>query len=936
MTTGHFYFAWTGGAMNPVPPVSFTGNTHGSIAQTIATTGDLIGGTLVENVSDIGGLVPGQLYGIAGPGIPPGTTFTYFSGNAFSLSQAAAPASDVTLTITEPVIVAQVTGSASGTTLNLDFSTGLTPGQLYGVTGSGIPLGATFVYGGNQASLSQNAATNGTVALVISGLPPNDPFTVDGVSLAGLTPGGQYLIAGPGIPAGTSFIAPASGDALTIDQAATASGINLPLVALGPMVATAAWSTANLVDDEHIFAIELAQHEGEFATLKIEVLNPRIGLLAAGRNIWCWLSWDSGPGGIIPLFNGRLVGIPQSLAGETVRLQFVACPNDYNAQKEAVAAGMRVLPWWDPVWFTDKLFDADTVLETQPALWHVDRTSLGVTTSNINVGEDGTLVVHEADHFYDALEVSYGQPPLNSVDVEGSVSWTQEGEGTIDITSELVAAFAHPVSVTVTATTYGNGTIGAVELSEEAQGGDYRVSILAEGSGAILPGGYPTSTAFIVTNPRGQVIGSGAVGAQFSGGGITFTLSPGTTPFTAGDQFLISVSTSGGGAGIGGASLIRTLTGDGLKSSWPAPGRSIGSGWSVGDGASIIDVSQLGGTSPFNLTVNYVPGFKTQLPLGGLSGLSLMGYQEATIAFPVSVFSVYFPLRYEAARDRTETVRFALVADIQPLVTDPGTASGETISLRSQAVAQAVDPGGALPIGDLRRNSYFQTDRGTASYEFLVLLARAKLLARARAVKISFEMNFAPATQITCRMNVELHDRRLPGGVATGKVESYELLADERGGRRAKVTIGCTIGNGIAQTGTAGVPSYSSGYADGVEAAAGAQIALIPGEIACQSLDDFAISDDGVDLTNMTPQSVIESLIVTNGFERQVHLVTTGTLVFGIGDPADPAGMLMQNATGIELDLVPLSGSFHSEFAPSLTLLSVPKTIDLAAPEASP
>ena len=90
--------------------------------------------------------------------------------------------------------------------------------------------------------------------------------------------------------------------------------------------------------DEDVFAFELSHLEGEFATLNVEIRNPRVGLLKPGRKRWCWLGKDG-----VALFHGRLVGIPTNIREEVVTLNFVARPSDFDARKKAVAAGMRVL-----------------------------------------------------------------------------------------------------------------------------------------------------------------------------------------------------------------------------------------------------------------------------------------------------------------------------------------------------------------------------------------------------------------------------------------------------------------------------------------------------------------------------------------------------------------------------------------------------------------
>ena len=127
------------------------------------------------------------------------------------------------------------------------------------------------------------------------------------------------------------------------------------------------------VEDEEVFAFKVEHAEGEFASLSVEIRNPRIGLLAPARKTWAWLSWDNGTT-VVPLFFGRLVGVPSDLHQEVVTLAFTARPADYNAQKLALAETLKVAPYWDPIWIDpDQRDDPDVVLEARSQLWHIDR-----------------------------------------------------------------------------------------------------------------------------------------------------------------------------------------------------------------------------------------------------------------------------------------------------------------------------------------------------------------------------------------------------------------------------------------------------------------------------------------------------------------------------------------------------------------------------------
>ena len=194
-------------------------------------------------------------------------------------------------------------------------------------------------------------------------------------------------------------------------------------------------STMN-VFDEDIFSFSLQHDEGQIPTLDVIVKNPRIGLLAPGRKVWAWLGWQSDAadanyhGALVPLFFGVLVGVPTSLFQEKVTLQFIARSPQYIRNKQALAETMKVSPFYDPIFIeTSKRDDPDTILEAWSALWHIDRTSLEITASDILVGEDGNVEYDEDHAFYDSVSLQLGQPPLDNIRVEASVNWTQRTSG---------------------------------------------------------------------------------------------------------------------------------------------------------------------------------------------------------------------------------------------------------------------------------------------------------------------------------------------------------------------------------------------------------------------------------------------------------------------------------------------------------------------------
>lgn len=243
------------------------------------------------------------------------------------------------------------------------------------------------------------------------------------------------------------------------------------------------WSEALQREDEDIFEIVVEEAEGDFPALNIDVVNPRVGLLAAGRNLWCWLAWDSGAG-VLPLFHGRLVGIPENLHGEIVRLVFVARPSDYTEQKAALAAELRVPPFHDPLWFDQEKIDDDAVLETRTLSWQVDRLTLQLTAADILTGDDGVIEVGPDDHFYNGIEVSYNAAPRRRVKVIATASWLQAATGEVDLTDRLVAEFRAAGSFfpwPMVGSYTADGLLSAWPQPESGLGGGWS---MAPGSGA--------------------------------------------------------------------------------------------------------------------------------------------------------------------------------------------------------------------------------------------------------------------------------------------------------------------------------------------------------------------------------------------------------------------------------------------------------------------
>jgi hypothetical protein len=200
--------------------------------------------------------------------------------------------------------------------------------------------------------------------------------------------------------------------------------------------------------DEQVFSFDLKQDEGDPASLTLKVIRPRnvdgdaIGLLGPGRKIWCWFALDCGPG--LVKFRGRLVGVPTSIFEELVTLEFVARPFDIVAQKEALAASLRVLPYYDEVVLDEeRRKDPEVVLEGYTKIWHYDRETHALTVSDEITGEDGVVSFDAASDggkvLYDGLGLTLTSGPLSSVEIVAEYNWSQGARGQVDLTDYLIS-----------------------------------------------------------------------------------------------------------------------------------------------------------------------------------------------------------------------------------------------------------------------------------------------------------------------------------------------------------------------------------------------------------------------------------------------------------------------------------------------------------------
>lgn len=135
----------------------------------------------------------------------------------------------------------------------------------------------------------------------------------------------------------------------------------------------------------------------------------------------------------------------------------------------------------------------------------------------------------------DKMPLSIESVSIGGTEYDEDLDWRMTGAGIeviegSDLADDIASALGGKSAVSApNAGNTGNGTMATVTATTAAAG-NYTVS-------------FTSSTAFSVTGPGGSV-GTGTVGTAFNTGGLAFTITAGVTPFSSGDGFSITVTST--------------------------------------------------------------------------------------------------------------------------------------------------------------------------------------------------------------------------------------------------------------------------------------------------------------------------------------------------------------------------------------------------------
>jgi hypothetical protein len=393
--------------------------------------------------------------------------------------------------------------------------------------------------------------------------------------------------------------------------------------------------------------------------------------------------------------------------------------------------------------------------------------------------------------------------------------------------------------------------------------------------------------------------------------------------------------------------LIWSYTFDGLSKDWPKPNSKFGNGWVVLEG-DLIDVTYSSvklmpipafinpmtvphalpeGSLVFEQPITHLFDIVTTAASGGLSIENVLA--DAVMAVPGWGIP-RLSLAYAGSRNYAQTIDFTLTADVQSIVTDAGGDDILEINLTSNV---ATDPGyWGNNEYEVSGRDFVNSPRGLQSVEHLLLLARANMCARARAIEISFEAPWNKCINegISLRKGALKHNPRLPGGQASGKIKSYVWSFGGDGVFKCGITIGCSIGYGGAITGDVGTPGYiEDDYIDPTHFRRENTIVLLGTNDVTYTMPSPEVFDDGIDFRpgGIWSGNAVKNMSVTNGPNEQAAAI----IKIGM-DQAGIDAMLKELYTKITVEMKPLNtGPFEIGILPTLSMLQLPKQIDLEA-----
>ena len=165
----------------------------------------------------------------------------------------------------------------------------------------------------------------------------------------------------------------------------------------------------------------------------------------AGKR-WAMLSFSHPDGNLYPVCRMRRRPVPVSEVIGELNLEFDALPSDWMNRRDTVLAGMRVLPFFDPILVaSDKQNSPTEILDGYRVVGHFDRVTQEYTTPEM-LGLGLPVYTFEAKNLVSqknggGVKVRRTQTPIAGVQLDVNAEFTTADDGLIDMSSAVRRAF---------------------------------------------------------------------------------------------------------------------------------------------------------------------------------------------------------------------------------------------------------------------------------------------------------------------------------------------------------------------------------------------------------------------------------------------------------------------------------------------------------------
>lgn len=510
-------------------------------------------------------------------------------------------------------------------------------------------------------------------------------------------------------------------------------------------------------------SLTLEQREGEAPRASVEIVNPGAAWLLTLATPNALISWapsaDAEP---VLVFRGSLTGAPSDLSGATATLEFLAQGPDTDANLRALAATLRTGDAWDPLFYADDAeSDPAIALEARSALYHIDRRTLAVSASDYLTGS--RLIDLGDGAFADSVSMSVGELPLSEVSLRVIAEWEQSARGSCNIAGRIRHAFGGRIA---------SYTPDDLENSLSATGGVGGASGWSIERPTLQQSGRRVDNLGIRKFVSGY-LGGGAGGG---GGGSGDDSTGGGTPRPILDRYAYDI-----------VGQDYSLTSYRLRYDYSQRRREV------------AEITVRGALQP-------VLGTRSRSEVLAEITLNDITLDTATPAWAASTAYAAGDRARVGARiwrcvhAHTSGSAFRSLQILDSPDGEPyrysSTPGQFGMAYRTLWERERTD-GSAL--GDRRRASYYDTDRGRHSLRHAIERARAHLRRRMRCLSVRFAAPWAgDLLDIDCDTSVRIESPRLPGGVVIGKVIGYTITAGGGTAPVVEVELGVSVGRGRA------------------------------------------------------------------------------------------------------------------------------------------